>query len=198
MDEQEIENLVAELPALSRVGKFVQSLGAIPWFANLGEPLTAGAEAAAQCFADGLGFPDADVAVLVDWDDAAAAAESVDWNTPSWEAEELLRADAARRALDVLSDEALSFALTAAADAVSDSTREAVMEAASLWDVNDESVRNLAVGAAVQASHQALLAIIAGGEDASEFAAHPFMAKFQLFQFGRWPVGLTGRTLNLF
>ena len=198
MLDEELEALAADLPGLAKVGRFIRELSAVPWFANLGEPMTAGADALARAYADGLGFPDADIAVLVDWDDAAAAAESGDWNSPFWEAEELLRADVTARSLDRLSEEALQFAMTAVADAVNDATRDAVADAASLWDVSDDVVRNLAVGAAVQAAHQALLTVIAAAEDAEELEAHPFISKFRLFQFGRWPVGVAGLSLNIF
>jgi len=198
MDETEIELLAAELPALARAGRLTQSFPAMPWFANLGEALTPGARASARRYADGLGFPDADVAVVGAWEDAVAAAESADWNSPGWEAEELLRADVTHSAMEVLSEDALGYVLTAAADAVSAATREPLAEVASLFDVEDEAVRNLAVGAAVQAAHQALLAVIAHHDDEAALAEHPFPAKFQLFEFGRWPIGVAGRTLNLF
>ncbi len=205
MDDDEFDALEADLPGLAKVGAFVRGLDAIPWFANLGEPLTPGAAAAAQAFADALGFPHADVAVVANWEDAAAAAENLDWNSPAWEAEELLRADVTARALDVLSEEALKFSIAAAADAVSTAADAAVEEASSIWDVVDPAVRQLAVGAAVQAAHGALLALVAE-EDADEEAdkgdggqeSHAFAAKFQLFEFGRWPIGLAGQTLNVF
>ncbi|MBI1391399.1 MAG: hypothetical protein GC152_01535 [Alphaproteobacteria bacterium] len=196
MDEREFDELAADLPGLARVGKFVRSLGGIPWFANLGEELTPGAHAAARAFADGLGFPYAEVAVLPEWEDAAAAAENLDWNTPGWDAEESLRADVTVRAAEVLSEDALRFAIAASADIVSTAAKTAIQEAASLSDLADDAMKDLAVGAAVQAAHEALLAIVATGESDDE--PHVFLAKFQLFEFGRWPIGIAGQTLNLF
>ena len=200
MDEHEFETLAADLPGLTRVGRFVQSLDGIPWFANLGEPLTPGAQAAGRTYADGLGFPDAEIAIVPSWDDAAAAAEHLDWNSPSWEAEELLRSDVTHRAHEMMSEEALKFSLAAVADSVAEHAAAAVEEAAVLLDLADEEVRELAVGSAVQAAHQALLAIVteADAEILMDQNTHPFAAKFQLFEFGRWPVGIAGRTLNLF
>ncbi len=198
MDDFDLEALERELPGLKRLSRFARSLDGIPWFANMGEPLSPGGNAAARAFADGLGFPEADPAVLVDWEDAAAAAESVDWNSPAWEAEESLRADLTIRALDILSEEALQIAMTMIADAISEPAKEAMEEASHLWDMADEASRQLAVGAAVQAAHQAALALIAAEDPDFEAEAHPFAAKFQLFEFGRWPVGLTGSSFNIF
>ncbi|MEL6371682.1 MAG: hypothetical protein AAFY84_01630 [Pseudomonadota bacterium] len=198
MDDIELEDLERELPGLRRVSQFAASLQNIPWFANMGEPLSPGARAAAQRYVDGLGFPDADVAILVDWEDAADAAQIIDQNAPAWEAEELIRSDVTARALELLSEEALRIAMTLIADRVQSAAHEAMEEASSLWDVDDEAARRLAVGAAVQASHQAALALLASADPDFEAEGHPFAAKFQLFEFGRWPVALIGSSFNLF
>ncbi|MFN3958544.1 MAG: hypothetical protein ACK4NP_01375 [Parvularculaceae bacterium] len=198
MDDSDLERLERELPALARVRRFAHSLEGLPWFSNLGEPMSRGARAAARTYADGLGFPDAEVAILVDWDDAAAAAEHNDWNSPAWEAEELLRADLTARALDLLSEEALKIAMTLIAERVAEPAREAMEQASYIWDVEDEAQQQLAVGAAVQAAHQAMLVLIAAMDPDFDAEDHPFTAKFRLFEFGRWPVGVTGSSLNVF
>jgi hypothetical protein len=198
MDENDLDRLERELPSLTRIRRFAASLEAIPWFANLGEPMSKGARAAARLYADGLGFPDADIAILVDWEDAAAAAESADWNSPAWEAEELLRADLTARALRQLSEEALQIASTMIADQIAEPAREAMEEAASIWDVEDEALRQLAVGAAVQAAHQAMLVLVAAVDPDFDAEDHPFTVKFRLFEFGRWPVGVAGNSINVF
>ena len=48
MDEIDLEDLERELPSLQVLTRFARSLDRIPWFANLGEPLTPGARAAAE------------------------------------------------------------------------------------------------------------------------------------------------------
>ena len=198
MDDSDLEALEREIPALARVRRFADSLDRIPWFANLGEPLTPGARATATTYTDGLGFPDADVAVLIDWDDAAAAAENNDWNSPAWEAEESMRADLTERAREILSDDALSIAFALIADRVVAPAEEAMEQASFIWDVEDEAQRQLAVGAAVQAAHQAALVLIATTDPDFDASDHPFTAKFRLFEFGRWPVGIIGSSFNLF
>ena len=160
--------------------------------------MTPGARAAARTYAEGLGFPDAEVAILVDWEDAAAAAEPNDWNSPAWEAEELLRADLTTRALEVLSEDALKIAMAMIATRVAEPAREAMEQASFIWDVEDEAHQQLAVGAAVQAAHQAMLVLIAAIDPDFDASDHPFTAKFRLFEFGRWPVGVTGSSLNVF
>ena len=198
MDDLDLEDLERELPSLSRVARFARSLEGVPWFANLGEPLTDGARAAALTYLDGLGFPDADIAILVDWDDAADAAESLDHQSAPWEAEELLRADLTGRALSTLSEDALRLAMTLIAEQVSEPAKEAMEQASHIWDMEDDGARQLAVGAAVQAAHQASLVLIAAADPDFDADDHPFAAKLRLFEFGRWPVGVAGRSFNLF
>lgn len=198
MHDDDLELLERELPALSRVSRFARGIGAIPWFANLGEPLTPGARAAAGRYVEGLGFPGAETAILIDWDDAAAAAETVGWQSPAWEAEELLRADLTERALEFLSEEALQIAMAMVADRAAGPAREAMEQASCIWDIEDEAARQLAVGAAVQAAHQAALTLIAANDPGFDAENHPFAAKFKLFEFGRWPVGIVGSSFNLF
>lgn len=198
MDENDLEALERELPGLSALSRFARSLDRIPWFANLGEPLTAGAKAAALAYLDGLGFPQADIAILVDWEDAADAAESRDWQSPAWEAEELLRSDLTAAALETMSEDALRIGMTLIAEKVSAPAKEAMEQAAFIWDVEDEASKTLAVGAAVQAAHGAALALIAAADPEFEAEQHPLAAKFRLFEFGRWPVGVTGASFNLF
>jgi hypothetical protein len=198
MDEHDFSSLERELPALSRIKRFTRTLAGIPWFANLGEPVTAGARAAARIFAEGLGFPDAEIAILIDWEDAMGAAESLDWQSPAWEAEELLRADLTARALDLLSEEALDISMALIASKVAEPAREGMEQAAVIFDFEDEAGKQLAVGAAVQAAHQSALALIAAHDPGFDAESHPFAAKFKLFEYGRWPVGILGTSFNLF
>ena len=198
MDDDELEDLERELPGLSVLSRFARSLDRVPWFANLGEPLTPGARAAAEAYTNGLGFPDADIAVLVDWDDAAAAAESLDWHSPAWEAEELQRADLTARALDNMSEEALRIGMALIGDKISEPAKEMMEQASAIWDVADDDMKNLAVGAAVQSAHGAALALLSASDPDFDAESNPFAAKFQLFEFGRWPVSVAGRSFNLF
>ncbi len=198
MDDNELEDLERELPSLTVLTRFAKTLDRIPWFANLGEPLTPGARAAAEQYIDKLGFPDAEVAILVDWDDAAAAAESLDWQSPAWEAEELQRADLTGRALEFISEEALQIGMTLIADKITVPAKEGMEQAAVIFDIEEQAPRNIAVGAAVQAANGAALALLASGDPDFDIEAHPFAAKFRLFEFGRWPVGITGLSFNLF
>ena len=198
MDDGELEDLERELPALSRLNRFARGLDSIPWFANLGEPLTPGARAVAARFTEGLGFPEADVAVLTDWEEAADAASHNDWNSPAWEAEELLRADLTGRALSLMSEEALKISMTMIAEKVAEPAKVAMEQAGFIWDVEDEPSKELAVGSAVQAAHLAGLVLVAAHDHDFDADDHPFTLKFQLFEFGRWPVAVAGRSFNVF
>lgn len=198
IDDSALEELERELPGLSILSRFARNLENVAWFSHLGEPLTPEARALAERYIDALGFPEAEVAILVDWDDAADAAESQGWQSPAWEAEELLRADLTGRALDFLSEDALKIGMALIGEKITPPAKEAMEQAAYIWDMEDEAAQRLAVGAAVQGAHGAALALIAASNPDFDTDTHALTAKFQLFEFGRWPVGVMGRSFNLF
>ncbi|ADM08898.1 hypothetical protein PB2503_04117 [Parvularcula bermudensis HTCC2503] len=190
--------LEQDAPVLARLRQFALGLDRINWFAHLGEPPSRAVREAAAHYADRLGFPEADLAILADFDDAAAAAETLDWSSPAWEAEELLRADLTARALTVVSEEALEVGLKLIAQYAATAAKERVEEQAALWDMADEAAVNLAVGSLVQAINGAALALVAAADGGEPTEDHPFICKLRLFERGRWPVALIGSSLSVF
>lgn len=193
------EELEREIPLLFGVRRLASDLDRISWFAHLGEPPTPTVRKVAERYLDRLGFPDAELAILPTPEDAAAAAETLDWASPAWEAEELARADLSARALDVLSEEALEIALKLVAAKAGESAREAMAEEGAVWDIGDEAVKNIAVGAAVQTATNAALTVLAREADPEiEVGDHLFSYKLKLFELGRWPVSVLGQSFSLF
>jgi hypothetical protein len=204
IEHPDIPALLEEIPRLYRARKFADALKHTHFLQRLGEPLDRGDLALARRYLDGLGFPDAEPAQVESWEDAAGAAETLDLNAEGWEAEEQLRASVTEGALAVLDEAALSAGLALVAEKAGEAAKEAVAEAAALWDLEDTELLNAIAGAAAQAAHLAALALMAADDedvadpDEVDLLDHPFMAKFRLFARGRWPVGLAGRTLNIF
>ncbi|MBB4658076.1 hypothetical protein [Parvularcula dongshanensis] len=195
----EFAALEREAPVLSRLRRFAEGLDRIPWFSRLGEAPTPSLRESAQGYLDRLGFPDAEVAILPTWEDAADAAETTDWSSPAWEAEELARADLTARALGVISEEALEIGLRLVAARAGEAAQAAMEEEAAYWDMESEDARNLAVGAAAQASHLAALALVAAAAEPDEDAGDSIFAwKLRLFMEGRWPVAVLGSSFNIF
>jgi hypothetical protein len=203
-DIPDMADLLEQIPRLYRARAFADALKDTHFLQRLGEPLDRGDLTLARSYLEGLGFPDADPAQVESWDDAALAAESLDLNAEGWEVEEQLRASVTEAALDRLDEAALSAGLTLVADKAGEAARAAVVEAAALWDLEDDQLLNAIAGAAVQAAHLAALALLAADDEdllapgEPTLLDHPFMAKFRLFARGRWPIGLAGRTLNVF
>ena len=92
----------------------------------------------------------------------------------------------------------MNLAMTMVGEQISQPAKEAMEQASFLWDMEDAAARHLAVGSAVQAAHQAALVLVAAAGADMDVERHPFAAKFRLFEFGRWPVGVAGRSFNLF
>ena len=199
ISDAELEELEREAPQLSRLRRFSLSLDRIPWFNALGEPLDADARQLAESYLDALGFPGVDIAILVNWEDAADAAETLDWANPAWEAEELARADLTIRAMELMSEDALQVGLAVVAQKAGEVAKATMEQEAAIWDVADDAARNLAVGGAVQACHNAALALLVSASDPDfEAENHLFARKLALFELGRWPVGVAGSSFNLF
>ncbi len=184
---------LADLPQLAAVARFARLIGSVGWFRALGEPLGGTDRATAEAYASALGFPDAYVATVANWEEAEAVAGNTDWNSDWWEVEEQLRAALTTEAAALVGEEALEFALTHVAARAADVVREAAEAASMHGGVADDELVRAAAGAAVQACHQAALVLAADGEP-----DHPFALKFRLFEAGRWPLGIAGTTLNLF
>lgn len=188
-----LERLLAEIPALINLKRFAMVVDRIDWFSALGERLTPEVSALARGYLDGLGFPDAEPALITSFEEAGDAAESLDWDSQAWEVEEQLRAGLVVDALVHIDEEGLGVALTHITSTTSDGLQEAMDNMAAIWDVEDETLITAATGAVVQSVYNAALLLAAGGEE-----THPFALKFRLFELGRWPIGVHGRSFNLF
>ena len=198
-DPHLLEALEQEAPILVRMRKFATTLREVDWFAHLGERPAPIVREISASYLERLGFPDAELAILPDWEDAAAAAETLDWASPAWDAEELARADLTARALEVMSEEALEVGLTLVAQHAGDAAKAAMESEAALWDMEEEGPRQLAVGAAAQTANSAALLLVAAVADPDlDGPDHLFTWKLRLFQAGRWPVALVGGSFNLF
>ncbi|MDG1418864.1 MAG: hypothetical protein P8J78_07345 [Maricaulis sp.] len=191
----DVPRLLEEIPLLYKARAFAEGLEANSWFSRLGEPLDAREKALAELYLDGLGFPDAEPALISNWEDAASAAETLDRDPIGWEAEEMLRAGLVSRVLERLEEEAANTALAYVAQKTGDTAKEAVEEAAAMDDVVDMEIVHAAAGALAQAANGAALVVLAEAED--DNPPHPFLARWRLFARGRWPVGLAGSTYNI-
>lgn len=193
LSDDELEALEEEIPLLKGVRLFAEEAAAMPWFSRLGEPIERETARLARDYLDGLGFPDVEVARIASWEDAADAATSLDFDTAQWDAEEQLRAGLADEALELISEEGLSIALTHVSALLAERIGAAARQASLLAGIDDETLVMAAVGAGVQAAHGAALTLIVGSDD-----DHPFRRKFALFARGRWPIAVSGLSFNLF
>ncbi len=190
-DETPLDEQFPTLVAVARLARMVRE---VPWFAAVGQPLGEVEIENADAYVGALGFPQALIAAVDDWEEAEAAARNPDWNTDWWEAEEQLRAALTDAAMALVADEeALMVALTNVTSAASEVVHDAALRAAGQSGVADQALVRAAAGAATQASYQAAL-VLAAGEDAE----HAFAIKYRLFEAGRWPLGIAGMTFNLF
>ncbi|WBQ10024.1 hypothetical protein L2D01_14205 [Hyphomonadaceae bacterium ML37] len=193
--EDEIARLLDEIPLLFKARAFAESLNDPAFFSRLGERLDSRELALARAYLDGLGFPEAEPALLGDWADAAGVAETLDQNPAAWEAEEMLRAALTGQVLERLDEEAVNAAFSLVQARIADHAREAAEASAAMDDVYDEDVVNAAAGGLIQAAHGAVLVLLAEAED--DQPPHPFLARWRLYVRGRWPVAVSGASYNI-
>jgi hypothetical protein len=183
-----------DFPTLAAVAGLARLVPQVPWFTSVGTAIDAELRAAADSYVSALGFPDATVADVIEWEDAEFAAANPDWNTDWWEAEEQLRVALTAEAVELLGDEEmLVVALTNVTKAASECVHVAAAGAAGGIGRRNPALVRAAAGAATQASYQTALLLAAGGEE-----DHPFALKFRLFEAGRWPLGIVGSSFNIF
>ena len=191
-DDQDAIDL-DDYPTLLATAQFLKTIPTLPWFENIGAPLDAGLGRDAHAYLDALGFPDAAVAAVGDWEDAAYAIGNPDWNSEWWEAEEQVRAGLTTAALETVGEEDLQAAIAHLNEIMTETIPEAIRVSAAYGGVSDDDVIMAAVGAATQACHVAALVVLAAEEE-----DHSMALKFRLFEAGHWPLGVTGNTFHLF
>jgi len=195
MTDTDFPRLLEEIPLLYKARAFADGFESLPIMARLGETLDAREQNLTRAYLDALGFPHAEPALLSDWDEAADAAESLDQNPDGWEAEEMLRASLISQASERLEEEAIQMLLAYVTQRAGEVAQDAVEYSSTFDEVDDDALKNAAVGMVVRAAEGAALVILAAAED--ENPTHPFLCRWRLFARGRWPVGLAGSTYNI-
>ena len=186
-DDEEKEII---LLALRRLRSVIEQAD---WFHQLGQPMGGDTRLLAEGFVSQLGFPDAWVAPVADWEHAAVAAENPDINSDSWEAEEQLRMHLTSEASLIFTEAELHDALEAITSTAGPVIFNAASNVANMWGVDDDAIIEACGGAALQACYNAALVIMAAEEE-----DHPCALKFALFEAGHWPIGIAGQSFNVF
>lgn len=192
-DEEDLEDILTDLPALINIRKLTAKVCRINWFSAVGDPVDRDLKSLCQSYLDELGFPDIPIVPVETWEDAAALAENPEFDSLAWDTEEQLRASLTDAALAQIDEEALGVALQHISDRVRPVIEDTLQDAGALWDIEDDELLIAATGAALQACHVAGLAVIGEAEE-----DHPAFDKLEIFARGRWPVSITGATFNLF
>lgn len=185
---------IAPEQVLLLVPRFAARLKAVRWFSAVGQKMDAPLRQLSARYLDALGFPDCTLAPISDWREAEEAAESTGVDLSAFDAEEQLRMALEGDALALCGEDALSVAFAHIQSVAVAAASEGATNAARMWGVPGDEVIAAAVGAAVQAAHEAGLLLLSGRAEED----HPFALKFALFERGRWPIGLTGMSFHVF
>jgi len=189
---EDLALLLDDQPSLRALPAVIRLVHDRPWFANLGAPASADDVAAAETYMASLGFPDIAPAFLDDPRDVQEAVSDLDVNDTVWDAEEQLRAALTVQLVDILGEEVTQMVMAHLASETGDVLMDAARVAAVHAGFEDEDFLQAAFGAAAQACHQAALVALAGEPD------HPFSHRFRLFELGRWPLAVAGRSFLMY
>lgn len=187
------EDLFDDYPSLLSVAPFLALAENVNWFRALGETPNSETRTLARDYCDMLGFPEAEPGFFRDWFDAADGAESLDMNSPGWEAEEQMRAGLTSDILAMIPEDVFEMVMAHVMQAIAPMILDAVAEAADYLRIEDKSFATAAEGAAFQACHTAALVMMAGEE-----SNHPFAIRFRIFEEGRWPIGIIGSSFLIY
>ncbi|UTW55456.1 hypothetical protein [Kordiimonas sp. SCSIO 12610] len=193
IDEILADDILDEYPSLKSVAPFLALASDVPWFSTLGEDPHRSLVVTARDYVETLGFPEAEPGFLGDWEEAAEAAESLDINSPAWEAEEQLRAALTSDVLSIIDENTLEMVMAHVSGTVGTAIGEAAVEASTHFGIHDEGFVNAVTGAAIQACYHAVLVGMAAEEN-----SHPFAIRFQLFEQGRLPIGVIGNSFLIY
>lgn len=193
MSDFEDDAELSDWPGLQAAASFARMVADVAWFDRLGAELESDEVDWAERYLAELGFPDVAVSPVADWEEAEAAARNPDWNSDWWEAEEQLRAALLADAVAKSDEETVMLTLTHVTNRASEAVLLAAEAAAARFGVEDEALIRAAAGAATQACYHAALVLAAEADE-----EHPFALKYRLYEAGRWPLGVVGRSFNLF
>lgn len=191
--DDDIGDLFEDYPSLKSLAPFLAVAENVHWFRTLGERPYRETQTSARDYADLLGFPEADPVFLPEWEDAAAAAENTEYNSPAWEAEEQLRAVLTTDVLELIDEEVLEMVMNHVASTITPVIDAAAQEAAEYLRIDDEEFVRAVSGAAVQACYQAALVGLVSPED-----EHPFVKRFEIFEAGHWPIAIIGNSFLIY
>lgn len=192
----EYSSLLDEIPHLLRAKAFADSLSATPLFSRVGTQLDDNDRDLAMQYAQNLGFPHVFPARLLHLSEAIGVAESNDYDPEAWEHEEQLRVSLHGQALVQTSEEGATALLQLVASEISQIAKNAVEERFSHSPHINETAINSITGHVVLAAHCMALAILSDTD--TDDPGHPFVLRWSLFNRGRWPVGITGSSYNLY
>ena len=191
--QAEYAAMLEELPIMNEVSKAIAELKRVDWFHHVGDKIDAETRETAHDYMNFLGFNYANLHILTDWDEVFPVMETNNYQTGAWEAEEAMRAALTFHAAEQLAPEAMNFLFSFLAAAMNEHIEDHITEIFAIWELEDNQLKTLMMGSAMQASHTYILAKTFGDDP-----YHPFILRIKLYASGHWPLGFSGDSLAIF
>ena len=189
-------SLLGEIPHLLRARAFSDSISASTLFSRTGQALDEQDLHLAEGYVQNLGLAHVYPARVLHLAEAMGVAEALDFDPAAWEAEEQLRSSLHHNVLEQTSEEGSEQLLKLIAAKSAEMAQQAILDSFAHNSQIDETVTNAMVGHVVLAAHCMGLLILSDMDQ--EQVDHPFALRWSLFNRGRWPIGITGSSYNVF
>lgn len=187
-----------EVIILQTIAKFAKRIETNNWFFRIGTPLSKKEKFFSNNYLSAIGFVYADPVYIQSPEEVSSIIESQDLNFDWQEIEEQLKTSLLIQSKKFVSDHELEQVFADIAKKASKAVKDQLPNLANnIFHENNfdklDIFLNMIINNFTSASHQAAL-VLAAGEDSN----HPFAIKFELFEHGRIPIGITGNTFTLF
>ncbi|MEW5888257.1 MAG: hypothetical protein AB1768_04295 [Pseudomonadota bacterium] len=164
------------------------------WFAAVGEEADPHTRQLAERYVQALPGARVTAIKMVDsWQDAMQLLREYRWDEDWVQAEQAETGRLLDQVRKNLGAREAAVTLASSLDGANDLLLHCAREALDEWAIVDDEWARVAAGAAGQALYQDTLATLAGAGP-----EHVFRVKYELWQRGRWPLGVFKRHLQLF
>ena len=178
--------------SLNKISTLTSDISKIRWFANVGKEIN-------QLLNDNINnychtlAPESKVKQVSNWEEAIKIINDKDWNKIAWEKEEKEKENLLNILLKNKSEKEVYSYLQALTE---ESTK--IIDSCSIEDLDKNDVKfqyysKVAAGSAAICCYQASLALAT-----NQMKSHIFIAKFELFKFGHWPLVIKNNIFNIF
>ena len=178
--------------SLNRISTLTSDINKIRWFANVGKEINKFLNDNINYYCHALDL-DSKVKQISNWDEAIKIISDKDWNKMAWEREEKEKENLLNILLENKTEKEVFYHLQRLTEESTKIIDSCSIEYLDKNDVKFQYYSKVAAGSAAISCYQASLALAT-----NQVNSHIFLAKFELFKSGHWPLIIKNNIFNIF